>query len=216
MYNNCFRVGDEVIVIKEDLKSCGWKGRIVNNCYNTNYGTNLILVEFDNDYCIENYGKTRFAYNQRSLAKISGHKSESTNGGNKMMILDGYDKIAQIELGVYGKNYSFALYDSENYSVGDKVIVNPRGEYCMGVISEITSKEKFVGNVDITAEVICKIDDSEYLKRVDNRKRRKELLDKMKKKADKIKEMQYFEILAKEDSELAEMMNEYKELESEK
>lgn len=74
-------------------------------------------------------------------------------------------------------------------------------------------------NENITAEVICKVDISEYDKRVEERKEkaaRKKEADKIKKQMDKmITEMDQtkrYEMYASDNPELAEKLKAYKEL----
>lgn len=138
-----------------------------------------------------------------------------------MAKLDGYKAVAATKEGCYEKEYFYAIYsDGETYKAGDKIVVS-------GANKDILTIEKILipdeCNVNITAEVICKVDTSAYDKRVEERKEkaeRKKEADKIKEQMDKmITEMDQtkrYEMYASDNPELAEKLKMYKELLREK
>lgn len=149
----------------------------------------------------------------RKLNLVKINESED----NDMAKLEGYKAVAVTKEGCYGKKYSYAIYsDGETYKVGDKIVVSGANKDIL-TIEEILTPEEC--NVNITAEVICKVDTLAYDKRVEERKEkaeRKKEADKIKKQMDKmITEMDQtkrYEMYASDNPELAEKLKAYKEL----
>ena len=174
------------------------KGIIIDN-----YDIKMARVRFD----------TGEIYRLRKLNLIKLNESEDNN----MAKLEGYKAVAVTKEGCYGKKYSYAIYsDGETYKVGDKIVVSGANKDIL-TIEEILTPEEC--NVNITAEVICKVDTLAYDKRVEERKEkaeRKKEADKIKKQMDKmITEMDQtkrYEMYANDNHELAEKLKAYKEL----
>lgn len=125
--------------------------------------------------------------------------------------LTGYVAVAVVELG--GRDYHYAIYeDGIIYEQGDKVIVS--GSNTVKTIKEVITpeeaKNKYSG--DITAEVVCRLNTRAY----DERVRRRREAEKTKKEMDKlIKEMDEvnkYEMYAKQNPELQELLQKFKEL----
>lgn len=174
------------------------KGTVVEDI-----STKFAKVEFD--------GGLILTVKKINLVKIN--ESEDNN----MAKLEGYKAAAVTKEGCYGKKYYYAIYsDGETYKVGDKIVVSGVNKDIL-TIEEILTPEEC--NVNITAEVICKVDTLAYDKRVEERKykaERKKEADKIKKQMDKmITEMDQtkrYEMYANDNPELAEKLKVYKEL----
>ena len=174
------------------------KGTVVEDI-----STKFAKVEFD--------GGLILTVKKINLVKIN--ESEDNN----MAKLEGYKAVAVTKEGCYGKKYYYAIYsDGETYKVGDKIVVSGVNKDIL-TIEEILTPEEY--NVNITAEVICKVDTLAYDKRVEERKykaERKKEADKIKKQMDKmITEMDQtkrYEMYANDNPELAEKLKVYKEL----
>ena len=162
---------------------------------------NFVQIEFDNGIIFDVYKKDIIIIERN----------------DNMAKLEGYKAVAVTKEGCYGKEYSYAIYsDGETYKVGDKIVVSGVNKDIL-TIEEILTPEEC--NVNITAEVICKVDTSAYDKRVEERKEkaeRKKEADKIKKQMDKmITEMDQtkrYEMYANDNPELAEKLKVYKEL----
>ncbi len=134
-----------------------------------------------------------------------------------MTKLEGYCAVAGTKEGCYGRKYFYAIYDDgETYKAGDKIVVSGANKSVL-IIEEILTPEEC--NVNITAEVICKVNTSAYDKRIEERKEkaeRKKEVNKIKKQMDKmIAEMDQtkrYEMYANDNPELAEKLKAYKEL----
>jgi hypothetical protein len=108
------------------------------------------------------------------------------------------------------KEYYYAMF--ETYDVGDLVVVQT-GHHGLS-IAEIASVDCTDKNkVQCSREIVCKVDMSKF----DARQERRASLRKLKKDMDerikKLQETAIYEMLAKEDKSLAEMLSEYKKLE---
>ena len=191
-------VGTRVKYIGKNCCMTNQKGTIVDD-----YDIKMAIVAFD----------MGGIYMLRKLNLVKINESED----NDMAKLEGYKAVAVTKEGCYGKKYSYAIYsDGETYKVGDKIVVSGANKDIL-TIEEILTPEEC--NVNITAEIICKVDTSAYDKRVEERKKkeeRKKEADKIKKQMDKmITEMDQtkrYEMYANDNPELAEKLKVYKEL----
>lgn len=162
---------------------------------------NFVQIEFDNGIIFDVYKKDIIIIERN----------------DNMAKLEGYKAVAVTKEGCYGKKYSYAIYDDgEVYKAGDKIVVSGSNKDIL-TIEEILTPDEC--NVNITAEVICKVDTLAYDKRVEERKEkaeRKKEADKIKKQMDKmITEMDQtkrYEMYASDNPELAEKLKVYKEL----
>ena len=106
------------------------------------------------------------------------------------------------------KAYEYACYNN-NLAVNDKVVVKS-AHHGFGV-GVITGFAENVGQ-EITREVVGWVDFKPYETRVEARKRRDELRKEMAKRAAKLQELTLYATLAKEDTEMSELLKEYEEL----
>lgn len=176
------------------------KGTIVED-----YDIKMAIVEFD----------MGGIYRLRKLNLVKINESED----NDMAKLEGYYAVAGTKEGCYGKKYFYAIYDDgETYTVGDKILVSGANKNIL-TIDDIIAPDEC--NVNITAEVICKVDvdTSAYDKRIEERKEkaeRKKEADKIKRQMDKMILAMDYEMYASNNPELAEKLKVYKELIGEK
>ena len=183
---------------------CGSKGIIIED-----YSIKFAVVKFDDGQILK----------ARKTNLIKLNESEEIN----MRRLEGYYAVAATEEGVgYNKrDYYYAIFDDGNtYKTGDRVLVSGTNKDVLTIKDILTipeAEEKCTKN--ITAEIICKVDCSEYNKRVEERKEkaeRKKEANKIKRQMDKmVEEMdknKMYESYAKFNPELATKLKEYKEL----
>lgn len=161
---------------------------------------NGVKIEFDDD--------TILVVDKKDIVII---ESEDDN----MAKLEGYKAVAVTKEGYYKKKYYYAIYDDgETYNVGDKILVSGANKDIL-TIDDIIAPDEC--NVNITAEVICKVnvDTSAYDKRIEERKEkaeRKKEADKIKRQMDKMILAMDYEMYASNNPELAEKLKVYKEL----
>ena len=121
-----------------------------------------------------------------------------------MAKLSGFKKVAIIRQGY--KDYYYALYD-DCIVVGDKIIVSGTAKDQVWKIKDIISCTE---HQNVTAEVICKVDTSEYDQRVAKRKQLCALEKQMDQEIKMILEDQKYELYAKQSPKIAELLAEYK------
>lgn len=126
-----------------------------------------------------------------------------------MAKLTGYYEVAETNQGC-GRYY--AIYKDQNhYKVGDKILVSGA---CSSVltITAILTPEEVKGKVNITAEVICKVDTEAYEKRVEERKKKVQLKKELDKKLKELVSENQYEWAAEKNPEFAKMLEEYKKI----
>jgi len=222
IYNNDREIkymNKEVIIIKADRKSKYHKtlhktGTVINCTSGSELG-----VKIDGLYN-DASNKGLFWFKPYEIEFVD--KYEENNGGKNDMYIDGKYRIAVVNLveDRYNTDYGFALYD-ENVKVGDCVITNPQNKLTLSLVKSIVTQEEY--GKGVTKEVVGLIDMSGYKARVEDRERavkiekeKKELQRELDKKISKLKDLEFYERMAKElsdkDPEIVAMVNKLKEL----
>lgn len=108
------------------------------------------------------------------------------------------------------KEYAFALYD-EKVNVDDLVLCDTQYGYAVARVVHIMPLEEYEG-VNITKEVICKVDFNDFEKRKDVKCRAKKLKSSMDKMVKELQDIALVELMAEKNPELKTMLDEYKSL----
>lgn len=108
------------------------------------------------------------------------------------------------------KDYAFALFD-DSIDIDDCVLCDTNYGYQVAKVVNIVSKEEYAG-VDVTKEIICKVDFTAFNQRIEERHRKKELKAKMDALVADDKEMMIYRVLAEKNPEMAAMLDEYAKL----
>ena len=127
-----------------------------------------------------------------------------------MAKLTGCYEVAETNQGC--GRYYYAIYKDQNhYKVGDKILVSGA---CSNVltITAVLTPEEVEGKVNITAEVICKVDTEAYEKRVEERKKKAQLKKELDKKLKEIVDENKYVWAAEKNPEFAKMLEEYKKI----
>lgn len=127
-----------------------------------------------------------------------------------MAKLTGYYAVAETVQS--GGRYYYAIYEDQDcYKVGDKILVSGACHNILEITSILTPEE-VEGKVNITAEVICKVDTKAYEKRVEERRRKMKLKKELDKRLKEIVNEGKYEWAAEKDPEFAKMLEEYKKI----
>lgn len=199
-----FHKGDMVKVTKNGLWSTGRKGTVVEATrekVDVMFGAGL-------------YGKI-LTLNPRSLCLLNNIETEE---GENNMLMGNYIvcKVKFLEGTNTNKEYHYALYD-DNTCVNDYVVVKS-ANHGMGIarvvdiIPDGYVTQAMRDYCNEGREVIAKFDMDAYEQRVEKRKMAKQLKADMNKKMKEMQELAMFEMMAKENPELKEMLEKYKEL----
>lgn len=105
------------------------------------------------------------------------------------------------------KGYSFALFDS-SIMVDDIVLCDTSVGYQVAKVIDIVEQFDYNG-ADVTKEIICKVDFSNFQKRIEERKRKVELKAKMDAMVKDDKELMLYQMLAEKNPVMKEMLDEY-------
>ena len=191
-----YKKGDRVVVLSE-CETTGQYGTI-KDCV-CSWGKKYVVK-------IDGLSKLR-TYNEESLSLIGDE-----TGGFIMAKLTGYKRVAEIEIS--NRSYYYALYDDE-IGFNDKVLVtgNAAGKvYTVRNIWDIeTAAERYKGI--ICEEVICKVDQSAYEKRVADRTEKAKIRKEMDAMIKKMDETQKYKMYADMNPELAELLKRFETLE---
>jgi hypothetical protein len=210
MFGRLEYLNKKVVVIKADRKSKYQETlHMVGIVKNATSGSEIGVL-IDGLYN-EASNKGLYWFKPYELKFVDEYNNE--NGGFRM---EGNFKIAIVNLydDSYKKDYGFVLF--EDAKEGDMVVVNPRGFYSLGTIKSIIRKEDYTG-LNVTKEVVSVVDMDTYKSRIKDRERaaqlekeKKELQKELDKKISKLKDLEFYERMAKElgnkDPEIAEMV----------
>ncbi len=119
------------------------------------------------------------------------------------------EKIISVKFlnGINNKNYVFKCFD--DVTVGDTVVVDTVNGFQLATVTE-TNSEPPKGTV--LKEVVAIVDMSEFNARKERADKIKKLKEKMNKRVKELQDIAVYEMLAKTDSALAEMLDELKSL----
>ena len=117
-----------------------------------------------------------------------------------------YPKVAVIEQGCC--RYHYALYDPD-IRAGDTVAVTGKASNMLQTVAKVIDASKYSGKT-ITAEVIAKVDVTEYNKRVDMRNKEAELKKKLGIAIKNFDTMSKYELYAEKSPEIAELLQQHK------
>lgn len=159
-------------------------------------------------------------YNVKSVRKIKDESEETK--------MTGFNKVAIVNLleSYNGKDYGFALYDSEWVLIEAKsnalVVVNAKGKEnrVLGVVKEVMSLEEYGKNVN--AQVVAVVNMDSYNARIEEENKAKEIAKKkaaiekeLEEEINKRKTVEFYEEMATKYSDnprLAELVAELKSL----
>lgn len=203
MSYNEFVVGDRVELVRVSSKykriPVGATGT-VRNVYNPS----SIRVQLD-DYTniTSKYGD--YYFETKHLKRIN---NESNNEGS--IIMTGNYRAAEVQF-IEGNNtdckYIYACYDPSVVEGDICVVKSAHHGFGIAKVAGFISTTE-----ELTREIVCKCDFSDYNKRVETRKRMMELKDLMTARATQLREITLFKALAREDSDMANMLAEFQEL----
>lgn len=200
--------GDIVKVKKHGLWSTGKKGTVVK-------ATNKkVDVVFESGF----YTKV-LTLNPRSLCLLNSDSNNiKTEEGENNMLMGNYTvcKVKFIEGTNTNKEYHYALYDN-NICIDDYVVVKSANHgfgiaRVIDIIPDGYVTQAMRDYCNEGREVVAKFDMDAYEQRVEKRKMAKQLKADMNKKMKEMQELAMFEMMAKENPELKEMLEKYKEL----
>lgn len=206
-------INDRVQIISE-CNSKGQWGTVISTYYaGFSRCCKYVMVHLDNG--------NKQGYNQRSVRKLLSEE-------NRRDIMEGFKHVAIVNfLEDYNKkDYGFALYETEyiGLRIGDLVVVNPRSKNnrVLGTVEGIKTVDEY--GKKVTAQVVGVVNMSGFTAREEEQKRREEIkkeraaIEKeLESKVRKLKDMEFYEKMAKEysekDPELMELVEKLKSLE---
>lgn len=194
-----FHIGDRVITLTNG------KYRILNvgliGTVRTAYEGN-IAVELDDAYN-DRSSKGYFYFTEKQLKLLKGDYE---------LKMEGNYRIADVQF-IEGANktevYAYACYDAD-VNVDDICVVKS-AHHGFGIARVVRFREKT--DEVITREIVCVADFHKFEAREEARKKRAELKKTMAKRASALQEIAMYEMLAKDDPEMADLLRNYKELE---
>ena len=196
-----FQNGD-IVKVTSRCQSYGQIGKIIRYISCSSYGSSrYVQVELK---CgeIKNY-------NEDSLILID---EKMIIGGNNKMLVGNY-KVAMVKF-VQGTNtvkrYAFALFD-DNIGVDDLVLCDTSNGYNVAKVVEIIPKNEYDG-ANVTKEIVCKLDFTDFEARKENRKKAQQLKVEMDKEIKELQELTLYEMMAAKSPKLKEMLDVYKSL----
>lgn len=196
------KAGDHVVVTNPSLQSYMQTGKVFSCCGHTAF------VEFDN---WNGKGYKELTINVGNLEVVSN------KGDNKMTVTGNYC-VALVNF-LRGKNplkdYAYALFDN-GIKVGDHVLCDVAectNEYGVAKVVKIIPKTEYSG-YPVTKEIVCQVDFSAFEKRKLDRERKAKLKAEMDRLISEDRDLVLYSALAEHNPKMAELLNNYKELDA--
>lgn len=169
---------------------------------NSQYGESVRVV-IDGKY--NRLSSKGYFYLTRAQLELIEYNKETTIMTGNFRIAN----VAFIEGTNTNKTYRYACYDP-SIMAGDICVVKS-AHHGFGIAKVLDIWEKDTSE-EVTREIVCKCDFSEYNKRVETRKRMAELKDLMNERAKQLQDVALFRMLAQGDADMANMVAEYEAL----
>lgn len=161
-----------------------------------------IAVKLDDAYN-DRSSRGYFYFTEKQLKLLKGEDE---------LKMEGNYRIADVQF-IEGANksevYAYACYD-EDVNIDDICVVKS-AHHGFGIARVVRFREKT--DEVITREIVCVADFHKFEAREMAREKRAELKKTMAKRASALQELAMYEMLAKSDPEMAELLKNYKELE---
>lgn len=106
------------------------------------------------------------------------------------------------------RTYDYANYIPDLYG-GDLCVVMS-AQHGMGVAKVV--EIVYENDIPLSREIVCRIDPTDYDRRVETRKKAAELKQKMQERAKKLQDVALYQMLAKDDPEMAQLLAEFTNL----
>lgn len=172
-------------------------------------GASGIAVKLDD---ISNPG-SGYGYFYFSISEIKVITDTEEKGENNMAKINNYHNIAEIQFlkdDVAFRTFEYANFDPD-LQVGDLCVVQS-ASHGMGLAEVVNIKPRPELGKELSREIVAKVDTSEYTARVEQRKKAAELKVKMQERAKQLQDIVLYQTLAKEDPEMAELLEKFKAL----
>ena len=174
------------------------------------WGSAGIGVKLD-FYTNDNSKYGYFYFKISELEFIDEPKTNTEKGETQMQKITNYLNIAEIEF--LDEKTAFRTYDYANFDPnlqpGDLCVV-ATAHHGMALAHVVNIKEKT--DEELCREIVAMVDQNEYQSRVATRKAAAELKAKMQERAKKLQDLVLFQTLAKEDPEMAKLLEDFKRL----
>lgn len=209
-----FGIGARVKVVRQrkypSEKLIGLVGTV-----RTDSGTNVSVI-FDD---IRNPRSSYGCYYFKSIELELVEENNNTNMEDENMNnITNYLNTVKIKpINEPNVSYNYANFDAD-LSVGNLCVVTGltdvrRASTALRGLSvaEVISIENYT-DIKVDGEIVCKIDTTDYNNRVKCRIRAAELKTKMQERAKQLQDIALYQMLAKEDSSMMELLNEFQSL----
>lgn len=150
-----------------------------------------------------------FWFDFENLEEINN--KEDNKMDKREIKLEGYNKVAMVSVDGSDRTYAYALYD-DSIKVSDYVLVTGVAEGKLCFVQEIKDVDDFKDGIYVNQEVMCKVDLSDYMDRVDRRNRKEKLKKEMLERRKLIEASRLDEMYASIDKDYAKMLDELKSI----
>lgn len=177
------------------------------------WSTESVAVDLDfSSNQNSSHGYFYFKISELEIVNDENIKTASTaeKGEKKMQKMTNYLNIAVIR---FLNESAFKTYEYANYEpelmINDLVVVMS-AHHGMGLAEVVAIKDPT--EVEIYREIVAKVDTSNFDNRTAKRKQATELKAKMQERAKQLQDIALYQMLAKEDPEMAQLLQDYKSL----
>ena len=207
-----FKTGTRVLVTKcFSSKKSDYTGRVGTVRRNAYAAYGKILVDLDG---IHNpYGATgSFYFKPYELAVVTIEEILDNDilEDNKMEKIINYVNLAKVRRASEQGNYTCTCANFDpTLKAGDFCVVKmTNNDMYVAVVDEIIEKT----DAEVTREIVAKVDTEAYDRRVAARKEAAELKAQMEARAKQLQDIALYQMLAKDDSEMQELLNRFQNL----
>ena len=204
-----FNIGDRVRVSTDRLyhgyRMDGYIGTVMSNGYNSS-----IAVKISGKHN-NHSGKGYFYFDQGELVRINASTPDINNmeENKNMTRITNYLNAVRVQFADHSKpcRERIANFDP-SLTIGDLCVVSDNGRYLLATVVEICEST----GEELMAEVVTNVYTADYDNRVAARKAAAEIKAKMEARAKKLQDIALYQMLAKDDPEMAELLKNYQDI----
>ena len=150
-----------------------------------------------------------FYFDHRELEEVKSNNNDNKKENKNMTKITNYLNVAKVHFIGHPRacTESIANFDPD-LAVNDLCVVSDNGHYILATVVDICEA---IGE-EMMAEIVSKVYTTAYDNRVTARKAAAELKAKMEARAKKLQDIALYQMLAKDDPEMAELLKNYQDI----
>lgn len=150
-----------------------------------------------------------FYFDPKELEEVKPNNDDNKKENKNMTKITNYLNVAKVHFVAYNRACTEGIANFDpNLAIGDLCVISDNGHYILAKVVEICEST----GEELMAEIVSRVDTTDYDNRVAARKAAADLKAKMEARAKKLQDIALYQMLAKDDPEMAELLKNYQDI----